>query len=135
MKVRALVVVGVLSLLTAACASHGRPFENAYPAGSVNSPTSDADLSVRVENGYYLAVRVFVDWPGDHRFMGEVAAGAVQTFSLPADLVRKHPTLRLFADTEGSVDDAHTQPLEVRPGQYVTWTLSKILDASRAYVM
>lgn len=135
MKLRALLLVASVPLVTLACASSPRPFSADGPTARGERSTSGANLFIEVRNGYYLPVRVFVDWPGSRRFIGDVQAGSVQRFALPAELVRQHPTLRLYADPEGSIDSARTGPLKVHPGNYVSWTLNKVLDSSRAYVM
>ena len=92
-------------------------------------------MSVVVYNNHWLPMRVWVVWPDHNYFLGDVAPGARDTFTVPGYLVARAATLRLFADPTGSIDQALSEPIDVRHGHRIEWQLQKVLASSRARIM
>jgi hypothetical protein len=80
-------------------------------------------------------MRVWVEWPGMRRFLGDVAPGAAATFQVPAEIGRTRGRLRLYADPTGSIDDVMSDPIDVGDVHRIEWRLRKVLASSRARVM
>lgn len=125
-----------LSVMSTACASArtDSPFSSTGTQPRSPSP-STADLSIEVRNQHLLAVHVWVQWPGERRFLGDVPAGTANTFRVPATMAHRFDSLRLYADPVGSVDDVLTGPIKIGHGHRIEWRLEKVLANSRARVM
>ncbi|HSG08757.1 MAG TPA: hypothetical protein VLA36_10400 [Longimicrobiales bacterium] len=80
-------------------------------------------------------MRVWVEWPGMRRFLGDVAPGGAATFQVPAEIRGTRGRLRLYADPTGSIDDVMSDPIEVGDGRRIEWRLRKVLANSRVRVM
>jgi len=93
------------------------------------------DLPIEVSNDHWLPMRIWVEWPGMSRFLGDVAPGTTATYQVPRELVRRFGPLRLHADPTGSIDEVLSAPLDLAHGSRVQWRLRKVLSNSRARVM
>jgi hypothetical protein len=133
-KCRTFLLVSTLLLLGCAHGAADRPSPFAPARDGVRSAMS-ADVRVEVRNEHLLPMRVWAEWPGLRRFLGDVAPGSATIFLVPRDLVERLGPLRLHADPTGSVDEALSDPIDVAWGTRVEWRLRRVLANSRVRVM
>ena len=120
---------------TAACMPVGRAGPSRFDSAPAPSRRDVVEMSVVVYNNHWLPMRVWVVWPDHNYFLGDVAPGVRDTFTVPGYLVARAATLRLFADPTGSIDQALSEPIDVRHGHRIEWQLQKVLASSRARIM
>lgn len=125
----------IILALGVGCVPPGQVGTSPFERRSDSWHERDADLFIVVRNEHWRPMRVWVDWPGWHHFLGDVAAGEVATFRLPASLARRQPSLRLYADPTGSTDEVRSEAIDVSRGHRIEWRLRKVLADSRAIVM
>jgi hypothetical protein len=65
---------------SAGCAATRQVGTSPFDRRSSSWSARTDDLVIVVRNDHWLPVRVWVDWPGCHEFLGDVAAGDVGTF-------------------------------------------------------
>lgn len=125
-----------LAFLVAGCATGRHTIPD--PFGGVARETTGlaaAEVSVVIRNDHWLPIRVWVEWPGSTRFLGDVPAGSSVLYQVPGDLVVRHGPFRLRADPTGSADEARSEPIDLRAGHRVEWRVLKVLANSRVRVM
>jgi hypothetical protein len=128
--------IGLAALvLSTACASPRRVGTSPFERPSTSWRAQNDDLVIVVQNEHWRSMRVWVDWPGCHEFLGDVAAGSTATFQLPAPLARRYPSLKLYADPSGSTDEVRSEAIDVTWGHRIEWRLHKVLANSRARIM
>lgn len=111
----------ILALTLGACAS----------TGSQRSPLPPEMTQTRVEvtNHNWSDMRVYVVRAGNRFRLGTVSSMATAVFSLPRTLSTTSG-LQLIADPIGSREVHMTQPLNVTPGQLVSFKIENHLAIS-----
>jgi hypothetical protein len=128
--------IGLAALvLSVGCATPGRMGTSPFERLSTSWRAQNDDLVIVVQNEHWRPMRVWVDWPGYHEFLGDVAAGSTARFRLPAPMARRYASLRLYADPDGSTDEVRSDAIDVTRGHRIEWRLRKALANSRATIM
>ena len=78
-------------------------------------------FAVVVNHGHF-DVRVYASTDGSRVPLGFVTSGSIQRYKLDSDLVRA-AWLTLIADPVGSTSTLESEPVTVRAGDIVEWTI------------
>ena len=115
MSARLLTVMSVVLLVAPACAGNQAP-------GATALDPSDATQSIHVENGMPTTLRVSALVRGSETLLGRVPADGEATLDLPIPVIGE---MRLVARPSTAMTNrAHvSDPIEIMPGQRVTWQL------------
>src|SRR5207245_11483865 len=86
-------------------------------------PQPVSDIPLKVTNHNWLDVTIYVLHDGQRTRIGSVTGSSTQDFTLPRRLLGQSHELALLGEAIGSPDFARTEVLNIRPGQYIAWTL------------
>lgn len=114
-------------LLALATACHSPP---ANPAAG----PPKGEIAIRVENRSLSDVVVYLLEAGVRSRLGVAYGGATSVFFVPWPRVEAAGALRLLADPIGGLTPVATEPLAVRAGSMVAWTIERVLSQSHAAV-
>jgi hypothetical protein len=104
---------------------------NACSRHKTSAPATPAEPSLlHVENHHWLDVDVYVFHDGQRSRLGTVTAASSKDFVFPRSMVGSTRQVRLIADPVGSSSGTATDPITLRPGTRVNWTLESSLDRS-----
>lgn len=115
-SVRHVVLIAAVCALPGCATTHGRPS---------GEPALGAEL--RVENRGWSDVVVYVVHAGVRTRLGTVTGVRTMSLLLPSRMLLPGDALRFVAHTLGSQADGDvaSDPVYVRPGQRVVWTLEQ----------
>ena len=118
MSAKLSVIAGTLLLATAACAANRAPGDAAEDARLA----LDGRQTIHVENGMPETLRVSALVGGSETALGRVPADGEVTLALRVPVAGK---LRLVARPSTAISNgAHvSEPIDIMPGQRVTWQL------------
>jgi len=117
----------ILVAMSLACTTHG----GGTPA---DEPTPEQGWRLTVINHHWLDVSVVVLSDAQRFRVGTISATQTQTFDLPSRMISSGRIVRLEANPVGATRVLTTDPLDVRPGQRVEWTLETGLERSSVAV-
>jgi hypothetical protein len=109
---------------------HGAP----APAPAPVDEAQDAAWTLIVVNHHWLDVSIVVTYENQRAHVGTVAATHTETYVLPSRLLIGGSTIRLEANPIGAQRTVTTDPLTVRGGGRVEWTLESGLERSTVAV-
>ena len=137
---RTCTIVSLLALSTfaASCAT-SRPSAGESVVKSAATPAdsaaaADSAIELRVENEHWTAVRIFVQHDGQRTRVGTVDAINRRSFTLKPHLIGQIGAIVLIASPVAEPRQLSSDPVTVKPGQLITWTLEKSLARSSVAV-
>ena len=114
----------------AVAASFALPSNAAARSNADESGADPAQVSVRVVNGNWLDMRVFVVTRGVTYRLGTVGTGTSRTFALPKWMAASTADIQLVAAPVGSRERLTTQSIIFSPGDVIEWRLANNLSVS-----
>ena len=114
----------LLMAMSVACTPH---HGGGTPA---DEPTPAEGWRLTVINHHWLDVSVVVLSDAQRFRVGTISATQTQTFDLPSRMISNGRNVRLEANPIGATRVLTTDPLDVRAGQRVEWTLETGLERS-----
>ncbi len=118
-----------LVLALTGCGLFSRQPEEPSP-GATDGP----QITVQVRNLAWKNVHVYVIAGANWRSMGVLSSQGEETYRLPRDLMGARQEIRLAADPVGSRHAFISDPVQVEPGDRVTWTIQDNLALSSVFV-
>lgn len=107
----------------------GLPGGRATPESSLTEPRGPATIRVDNRSGFALSVHV-VSQDGNRRRLGSMGSFETATFELPGSVLAAYTRFQLRADPTGSSTRFDSDPVIIRPGNTVTWTI--LTDGGRS---
>lgn len=117
-------------LATAACGAFSRGEEDGPPRPNYD----DNPVTVEVENRAWSTMHVYVISGGQWESLGQVSSQTTETYEIGASMMATTDEIRLAADPVGSTRAYFSDPILVRPGDRVSWTLQNNLAMSSVMV-
>lgn len=116
--------------LATACAATSRGPENGPPRASYESDP----VTVQIENHAWSTMHVYVLAGGQWKSLGQVTSQGSGVYEVPPGMLGSREEIRLAADPVGRVEAFLSDPILVRPGDAVEWTLQNNLALSSVMV-
>lgn len=104
------------------------------PAADPRAGPPKGEVAVRVVNQSLSDVVIYLVEGGVRSRLGTAYGGATSVFFLPWGRVEAAGTVRLLGDPVGGPRAILTDPLGVRAGSMIVWTLTRVLSQSYAAV-
>jgi hypothetical protein len=128
-------LLAVGAALVAACARGPKfpppPRDPSIPdPAALDSATTARGALLRVESRNRADVTIYATRGAVRTRLGMVSAASARDFAIPASFVNDPGGFRLVADPVGSRGTLTSEPIVVRAGQRVVWTLETTLSRS-----
>jgi hypothetical protein len=127
-QTRALLLSTVAATLTGvlgACAGHYRP---------IDTPMTNQRYAVRIDSHQWNNVTVYAMKSGIRWNIGNVPAGQSRTLVVTQQMVDVDGLLRLAVRPDGSPNAYEMEPINVHPGEFVSWAIEDALERSSVAV-
>jgi hypothetical protein len=124
---RCAVTALAMSLVVGAC--------GVADSGARSAPAPRMErATVHVTNNNWSDVRIFAVYQGQRVRLGTVTSMGSQVLRIPQTMVRAAGNIRLLVDPIGSNDTFVSEPLHIRPGQQVEFTVQNHIAISTVSV-
>jgi hypothetical protein len=100
------------------------------PAPTVDPGAPGSEVAVQVQSHHMTDVVISVLHNGVWDRIGTAGAAGMSSFFVPWRLIAGSGTIRLKADPIGEGNVLVSEPLNVRPGELIRWTLESDLERS-----
>lgn len=124
------VAVLVAALLGVTACGIGRGSDDGQPRPNYR----DNPVTLEVENRSWATMHVYVVSGGQWESLGQVTSQTTESYELSSSMVATSDEIRLAADPVGSTRAYLSDPVLVRPGDRVSWTLQNNLSMSSVMV-
>jgi hypothetical protein len=104
------------------------------PAPAPIDDAQEAEWTLMVINHHWLDVSIYVTYENQRAHVGTVAATHTETYVLPSRMLSGGRIIRLEGNPIGAQRNVTTDPLTVRGGGRVEWTLESGLERSTVAV-
>lgn len=101
----------------------------ATPESSATETGGPATIRVDNRSGFALSIHV-ISQDGNRRRLGSMGSFDTATFELPGSVLAAYSRFQLRADPTGSSTRYDSDPVIIRPGNTVTWTI--LTDSGRS---
>lgn len=118
------------ALLAATACGIGRGPEDGQPRPNYR----DNPVTLEVENRAWATMHVYVVSGGQWESLGQVTSQTTDSYELSSTIMGTSDEIRLAADPVGSTRAYLSDPVLVRPGDRVSWTLQNNLSMSSVMV-
>jgi hypothetical protein len=124
----------LLVIMAAALANCTRHRSASDPAPAPADAAPETDWTLVVINHHWLDVSIYVTYENQRAHVGTVSATHTETYTLSSRMLAGGRTVRLEANPIGAQRNVSTDPLTVRGGGRVEWTLESGLERSTVAV-
>lgn len=118
------------ALLAATACGIGRGSDDGQPRPNYR----DNPVTLEVENRSWATMHVYVVSGGQWESLGQVTSQTTESYELSSSMLGTSDEVRLAADPVGSTRAYLSDPVLVRPGDRVSWTLQNNLSMSSVMV-
>lgn len=122
--------LAALLVAATACGALSRGPDDRPPRATYD----DSPVMIEVENRAWSTMHVYVIAGGQWESLGQVTSQTTEVYELPASMMGVRDEIRLAADPIGSTRAFFSDPVLVRPGDRVAWTLQNNLAMSSVMV-
>lgn len=122
-----------LAALLVAAAGCGA-FSRGPDDGPSRTTYDDNPVTLEVDNRAWTTMHVYVIAGGQWESLGQVTSQSTEVYELSASMMGVRDEIRLAADPIGSTRAFFSDPVLVRPGDRVAWTLQNNLALSSVMV-
>jgi hypothetical protein len=124
----------LLIITAAALANCSRHRSAPAPDPTPAAAAQETDWTLVVINHHWLDVSIYVTYENQRAHVGTVSATHTETYTVSSRMLAGGRTVRLEANPIGAQRNVSTDPLTVRGGGRVEWTLESGLERSTVAV-